>query len=517
MTFWNEWGHDFVNVAKSGAGTEADPICVPLTALTPDPDNARKMSDEARAGLGVSMETFGDLGMVFNDRTGQWVSGHQRYERLLAAGASECVRTGSEGYIEHPKTGERFRVRFVDWDATKQRMANLVANNPHIGGDFTEDAVAQLKELEGEDGFELLELDELEKELADELGGDGESDGNDSSVDLFAVFSKDQIVSESMAYFRAKGFDACCRFPSLHVAMQMINKLAQARGDDVCGTTAMQAANRFHPRRFDVVAGGGKTARDAFNDDTVLGHAVEWSVSTGVAVGEQWPGNLAITHGTQVANNFRPGFAAYLYRKYCPRGGTVLDTSAGWGGRIVGALASGVVEHYVGIDPAIETQAGNQAMLEAFGITGRFRLIVDAAEDVDLDAEGLSGACDFAFTSPPYFSVERYSDDEKQSFKRYETPIKWRDGFLFPLLRQHFAALKPGSYNVINIDNVRVPKFGDVPLLQWTKDAASSAGFDFVSNERSLGLPSSDAGQSDENVSDEPVMVFRKPEVPANG
>jgi hypothetical protein len=164
-------------VSQSQAGLDSAEIRVPLTALAPDPANARKMSDAARAGLGVSMETFGELGMVFNDRTGQWVSGHQRYERLLAAGASECVRTGPEGYIVHPKTGERFRVRFVDWDETRQRMANLVANNPKISGEFTEDALAQLKELEGEAGFELMALDELEKELAagiaandDELG-----------------------------------------------------------------------------------------------------------------------------------------------------------------------------------------------------------------------------------------------------------------------------------------------------------------------------------------------------------
>jgi hypothetical protein len=141
------------------------PLRVPLSALAVDPNNPRKISAEARAALGVSLETFGELGMVFNDRTGQWVSGHQRYERLLAAGATECVRTGKEGYIEHPKTGERFHVRFVDWDETKQRMANLVANNRHIAGEFTEDALAQLKELEGEDGFEFLALDELEKEL----------------------------------------------------------------------------------------------------------------------------------------------------------------------------------------------------------------------------------------------------------------------------------------------------------------------------------------------------------------
>jgi DNA modification methylase len=163
--------------------------------LAPDPNNPREMSEDARAGLGVSMETFGELGMVFNDRTGQWVSGHQRFERLCSAGAHECVRNGGEGYIEHPKTGERFRVRFVDWDATKQRMANLVANNPKISGDYTKDALAQLKELEGEDGFGDMGLDELEKELEEELddaggGTDGECDPDDVPEAPAEPFSK---------------------------------------------------------------------------------------------------------------------------------------------------------------------------------------------------------------------------------------------------------------------------------------------------------------------------------------
>jgi hypothetical protein len=180
---------------KSVAASDATEIRVPLTALAPDPDNPREMSEEARTGLGVSLETFGELGMVFNDRTGQWVSGHQRLERLRAAGAVECVRNGADGYIEHPKTGERFRVRFVDWDETKQRMANLTANNPRISGDYTETAMAQLKELEGEDGFADLGLDALEKDLAKELGtasgDDGEASAEDQSAELRENF---QIV-----------------------------------------------------------------------------------------------------------------------------------------------------------------------------------------------------------------------------------------------------------------------------------------------------------------------------------
>jgi DNA modification methylase len=123
------------------------------------------MTDEARAGLGVSLATFGALDVVFNDATGELVSGHQRIERLKAAGATELVREGDWGYIAHPKTGERFPIRFVRWDETKQRMANLVANNPHLQGDFTEDAIDQARGLEHEAHFAELELDKLLAEI----------------------------------------------------------------------------------------------------------------------------------------------------------------------------------------------------------------------------------------------------------------------------------------------------------------------------------------------------------------
>jgi DNA modification methylase len=153
---------------------------IPIDVLAADPKNPRQMSDRARDGLSVSLETFGPLDIVFNETTKQLVSGHQRIAALKAAGATELVRDGEWFYVEHPKTKERFPVRMVAWDETRQRMANLVANNDKLGGTFTEDALAQLKELEDEAGFELLALDELEKELASELGVDagGGAGGN---------------------------------------------------------------------------------------------------------------------------------------------------------------------------------------------------------------------------------------------------------------------------------------------------------------------------------------------------
>lgn len=148
-----------------------DVIRLPIAALKADPKNPRKISGEALDGLAVSLETFGPLDIVFNETTGELVGGHQRVASLRKSGATTVERIPGEsiGYITHPKTGDKFPVRFVQWDATKQRMANLVANNPHLQGEFDDQALEQLRALEDEAGFAEMGLDRLAKELEGEI------------------------------------------------------------------------------------------------------------------------------------------------------------------------------------------------------------------------------------------------------------------------------------------------------------------------------------------------------------
>lgn len=146
-----------------------------LDLLRPDPKNARRISEASLSGLQVSMHEFGDLsGITWNEELGDLVAGHQRMKGLRVAGAKTWVRlSADEGLIAHPVTGERFSVRIVRWDVTKHRAAQIVANNPHIEGEFvTEDVLAQLKELESSPLFDDLQLDELQKSLLEQMGQD---------------------------------------------------------------------------------------------------------------------------------------------------------------------------------------------------------------------------------------------------------------------------------------------------------------------------------------------------------
>ena len=142
----------------------------PISELAADPKNPRKITDDALLGLGASLRSFGDLsGIVFNRKTGHLVAGHQRLKALVSAGAKSWTMEGNEGFIAHPKTGERFPVRIVEWDEVTERAANLTANNAAITGEFTEEAMEQISDLEDKfEAFEDVGLDDLKGILEEE-------------------------------------------------------------------------------------------------------------------------------------------------------------------------------------------------------------------------------------------------------------------------------------------------------------------------------------------------------------
>jgi hypothetical protein len=126
-----------------------------------------------------------------------------------------------------------------------------------------------------------------------------------------------------------------------------------------------------------------------------------------------------------------------------------------------------------------------------------------------VDVGRLRGRCDFALTSPPYFTKEHYADDPTQSWVRYPTPDAWREGFLRRMLRLQFEALKPGAISVINVDDVRI-KNTTHALTEWTKTLATEIGFDLLKTEQ-LRFPVAYWAATQGLETTEPVFIFRRP------
>lgn len=166
---------------------------------------------------------------------------------------------------------------------------------------------------------------------------------------------------------------------------------------------------------------------------------------------------LSGSHPTQ----FKPSAAKCLYDFFGAK--RILDFSMGWGDRLVGFLASGA-ESYIGIDPNTKLHEPYR-QIEAYCNMGKStRFICAPAEDVDFTDIKV----DFVFTSPPYFDLERYSEEDTQSWVRYPTADGWLEGFLFPTLKKCWGALEEGGRICVNISDTRDGKVQVVqPMLEY--------------------------------------------------
>lgn len=319
-------------------------------------------------------------------------------------------------------------------------------------------------------------------------------------------YDDDTIEDLAFDYWRSRGFPypECPRYE----ALQQVNQLAQTRTDALLHSrTARYVAEPYHRHRWSVVVQGKRSAASAFEDDDMLRHALRLAREQAGYIGEgSLRSKMRLVRGSQVPGTIRPGIALAFARKYAPPHGVWLDTSVGFGGALT-AFAASNLSRYVGIDPSTLTDAGNRALARDLGIEERVTLIRKAAEDVAVDEIG-SGTCDYAFTSPPYFSKEKYSDEDTQSWVRYTEADAWREGFLAPTLRLQFECLRPQAVSLVNISDVTIGST-TYPLGAWTKDVAGQAGFEFVGFEE---LPVSRVpGQGEKQAPSEPILVFRKP------
>ena len=139
----------------------------------------------------------------------------------------------------------------------------------------------------------------------------------------------------------------------------------------------------------------------------------------------------------------------------------VFDPSMGWGGRLVGAIVCRKVIKYIGCDPGKDTFKGLERMRdELLPMVRKINrnLAVElhnlGSETQEMRDELKPNSVDLAFTSPPYFLQEKYSDDLTQSCVRYGDQESWLNDFMGPTLDNCAYCLKHGGTLAINIANV---------------------------------------------------------------
>lgn len=246
-------------------------------------------------------------------------------------------------------------------------------------------------------------------------------------------------------------------------------------------------ANYFNPEIWHSQRLGGRSPIDAFENKKLFRRALEIILSYDRRLTPTSIRNvLRIVRGTQTCSNFRPAVAKTVYDQFAGQANSiVLDPCMGYGGRLLGWMASNIHKKhkgshlYVGVDPNHIVCKNNTRMAQFFGFENNIKLINKPFEDVPIK-ELQKFQPIFAFTSPPYFDRERYSTDESQSCKRYPKYEDWKKNFLAILIEHAHSILRKDSKFLLNINNIKIQKNKILPLAEDAKVIAEKCGFTLV-------------------------------------
>jgi hypothetical protein len=177
---------------------------------------------------------------------------------------------------------------------------------------------------------------------------------------------------------------------------------------------------------------------------------------------------LELVNGGTI-QNFKPMNARAVWEYICPTlFGNVLDFSSGYGGRMLGAMTSRMRYNYTGIDPNTKTYQGLVALGELLTESGQgsgYAMHCVPSEEFEPDA----GYYQAAFSSPPYFNLETYSDEPTQCMNRCNNLDAWFELYVEPTLTMVHRALDDDAVYAVNIADYKNSKEKFEIVQTWTQ------------------------------------------------
>jgi len=327
-------------------------------------------------------------------------------------------------------------------------------------------------------------------------------------------YNIDYGVDVIFDYYRRHGFPHyTIREQEKHDHMRKLQKFdidTILDGDKIVQTMhGLRMAWTYFPHFWEVRCGSAKQSpMEIFYDDEKFKKTIKkcwkWCIKTYKGENESTKNimhenrlrqSIKIYTGTQSVSNFRPTAAKLIYEKF--GGDTIWDMSCGWGGRLIGFLASSR-KKYIGTEPSSLTFEGLQKIKkDFFYLEKSVELHKLGSEEFIPDRDSL----DLCFTSPPYFDTEKYADEETQSFIKFPTKEEWVNGFLRKTIENCYRGLKSGKHMLINIANTPKYKF----IEEETQKIAKELGF--VQNDTLQLTLSSVMGAG---YKYEPIFIFKK-------
>ena len=171
---------------------------------------------------------------------------------------------------------------------------------------------------------------------------------------------------------------------------------------------------------------------------------------------------------------FDPVICEIAYRWFTPHGGLVYDPFAG--GSVRGIVAAMLGRRYLGVDLRPEQVAANEQQAATIGAARPFahqpQWLVGDARDTPLHLGGRRP--DMVFTCPPYYDLERYSDDPRD-LSNAGSYAAFLAGYQ-QIVEHAVRALAPNRFACFVVGEVRAPDGAYHGLVPDTIVAFEEAG-----------------------------------------
>jgi len=280
-----------------------------------------------------------------------------------------------------------------------------------------------------------------------------------------------------IVYYTHKGLvDAVRAFSKLNYNNVDNNKIG-------LGNNRGQTINRFlfpNMMTAEPKGRGSNSLRDRFLDERKLKRAIricfEFRTGERLLRPTQLRTALELVTGENVTN-FKAQNAKAIAEHLCPvLWGNVYDYSCGYGGRLLGIGSSNFKYKYIGVEPNTETvnylNYLNDIIDEATGVRGT--IIQSVSEQYQPDD------IDLAFSSPPYFNLEKYSNEETQCMVQFKTEDEWFEGYVAPTMENIKRGLNNDGIFATNIaDYKSYDRKEPYEVVQRWIQTAEKVGFIF--------------------------------------
>jgi hypothetical protein len=233
----------------------------------------------------------------------------------------------------------------------------------------------------------------------------------------------------------------------------------------------LKLCQHFCRNFFDIETKNGKSFVKVWNDPVLMDKVRLWGLQKMSQLYLSWIRRAVyMASGMHNPSFFRPHLAKQIILSTNKVSGTLFYPCAGWGGRMLGTVAAGW--NYIGCEPNKTTYNHLMEIVEFLDIGNFVTLHNMPYEDLDLSTVG---TVDVVLTSPPYFDLELYNNDDSQSYIKYPTYDDWLENWYLKMIEENSKILVNDGLSCYNVMDGRCEN-----IVEKTMEIHKELGYTLV-------------------------------------